>query len=84
MIATIHNPMLSGLNQRTLYRLQNFKDICYLLLVQYVAYSLFYAWAIHLSTKKDMSLVSVFFSSVSLSLSHWYPGSGVVLDCIDS
>ena len=23
-------------------------------------------------------------SSVSLSLSHWYPGSGVVLDCIVS
>ena len=23
-------------------------------------------------------------SSVSLSLSHWYPGSGVVLICIDS
>ena len=23
-------------------------------------------------------------SSVSVSLSHWYPGSGVVLDCIDS
>ena len=22
--------------------------------------------------------------AVSLSLSHWYPGSGVVLDCIDS
>ena len=22
--------------------------------------------------------------SVRLSLSHWYPGSGVVLDCIDS
>ena len=22
--------------------------------------------------------------SVSLSLSHWYPGSGVILDCIDS
>ena len=21
---------------------------------------------------------------VSVSLSHWYPGSGVVLDCIDS
>ena len=21
---------------------------------------------------------------MSLSLSHWYPGSGVVLDCIDS
>ena len=25
-----------------------------------------------------------FVVSVSLSLSHWYPGSGVVLDCIDS
>ena len=23
-------------------------------------------------------------STVSLSLSHWYPGSCVVLDCIDS
>ena len=23
-------------------------------------------------------------SAVSLSLSYWYPGSGVVLDCIDS
>ena len=23
-------------------------------------------------------------STVSLLLSHWYPGSGVVLDCIDS
>ena len=22
--------------------------------------------------------------SVNLSLSHWYPGSGLVLDCIDS
>ena len=22
--------------------------------------------------------------TVSLSISHWYPGSGVVLDCIDS
>ena len=23
-------------------------------------------------------------STVSLSFSHWYPGSGVVFDCIDS
>ena len=22
--------------------------------------------------------------AVNLSLSHWYPGSGVILDCIDS
>ena len=30
------------------------------------------------------SWLSFVMSAVSLSLSHWYPGSGVVLDCIDS
>ena len=30
------------------------------------------------------SWLSFMVSAVSLSLSHWYPGSGVVLDCIDS
>ena len=30
------------------------------------------------------SWLSFVVSSVSLSLSHCYPGSGVVLDCIDS
>ena len=30
------------------------------------------------------SWLSFVVSSVTLSLSHWYPGSGVVLDCIDS
>ena len=30
------------------------------------------------------SWLSFVVSSVSLSLSHWYPWSGVVLDCIDS
>ena len=30
------------------------------------------------------SWLSFVVSSVSLSLSHWYPGSGVVLDCTDS
>ena len=30
------------------------------------------------------SWISFAVSTVSLSLSHWYPGSGVVLDCIDS
>ena len=29
-------------------------------------------------------LALVFSLTVSLSLSHWYPGSGVVLHCIDS
>ena len=30
------------------------------------------------------SLGSLWCLSVSLSLSHWYPGSDVVLDCINS
>ena len=30
------------------------------------------------------SWLSFVVSAVSLSLSHWYPGSGVVLDCIIS
>ena len=30
------------------------------------------------------SWLSFVVHTVSLSLSHWYPGSGVVLDCIDS
>ena len=30
------------------------------------------------------SVHSFVVSTMSLSLSHWYPGSGVVLDCIDS
>ena len=30
------------------------------------------------------SRLSFVVSTVSSSLSHWYPGSGVVLDCIDS
>ena len=30
------------------------------------------------------SWLSFVVSTVSLSLSHWYPGSGVVRDCIDS
>ena len=30
------------------------------------------------------SWLSFVVSSVSFSLSHWYPGSGVLLDCIDS
>ena len=30
------------------------------------------------------SWLSFVVSTVGLSLSYWYPGSGVVLDCIDS
>ena len=36
------------------------------------------------SGKGLTSWLSFVVSTVSLSLSHWYPGSGVVLDCIDS
>ena len=36
------------------------------------------------SGKGLTSWLSFVVSAVSLSLSHWYPGSGVVLDCIDS
>ena len=38
----------------------------------------------HLLGKGLTSWLSFVVSAVSLSLSHWYPGSGVVLDCIDS
>ena len=34
--------------------------------------------------KRLTSWLSLVVSTMSLSLSHWYPGSGVVLDCIDS
>ena len=34
---------------------------------------------------KDLPLGSrLWYPILSLSLAHWYPGSGVVLDCIDS
>ena len=33
--------------------------------------------------KRLTSWLSFVVSTVSLSLSHWYPGSGVVLNCID-
>ena len=37
-----------------------------------------------LAGKGLTSWLSFVMSTVSLSLSHWYPGSGEVLDCIDS
>ena len=52
-------------------------------------------WAYRVCSNDDPSLtlpagkgltswLSFVVSTVSLSLSHWYPGSGVVLNCIDS
>ena len=34
--------------------------------------------------KADLLAPRLWCLTVSLSLSHWFPGSGVVLDCIDS
>ena len=34
--------------------------------------------------RADLLALVLWCLTVSLSLSHWYPGSGVVLDCIDS
>ena len=34
--------------------------------------------------KRQTSWLSSVMSIVKLSLSHWYPGSGAVFDCIDS
>ena len=39
---------------------------------------------IHLYTKGKRLHIRLWCPIVSFSLSHWYPGSGVVLDCIDS
>ena len=39
---------------------------------------------LYLSDNYQADVVEAFYSTVSLLLSHWYPGSGVVLDCIDS
>ena len=47
-------------------------------------YSLFICASWSPAGKGLTSWLSFVVSSVSLSLSHWYPGSGVVLDCIDS
>ena len=44
----------------------------------------FYVLCGHLLEKGLTSWLSFVVSTVSLSLSHWYPGSGVVLNCIDS
>ena len=34
--------------------------------------------------RADLLALVLWCLTVCLSLSHWYPGSGVVLDCIDS
>ena len=54
------------------------------IIVWYKTASLFICASWSPAGKGLTSWLSFEVSSVSLSLSHWYPGSGVVLDCIDS
>ena len=53
---------------------------CFVLCLLCFCTRLFYC-ALWSPAGKGLSFVV---STVSLSLSHWYPGSGVVLECIDS
>ena len=50
--------------------------------VPLLLYEIWFMWSP--AGKGLTSWLSFVVSAVSLSLSHWYPGSGVVLDCIDS
>ena len=59
--------------------------LCLLCFVRVCLYVLLFICASWSPAGKGLtSWPSFVVSSVSLSLSHWYPGSGVVLDCIDS
>ena len=49
-----------------------------------LVFAMFCARLFICSGKGLTSWLSFVVSTVSLSLSHWYPGSGVVLNCIDS
>ena len=73
--------------------LVNYDKLSYILHIIYTYISLaFLSWDVFKQLNPDKapagkgltSWLSFVVSSVSLSLSHWYPGSGVVLDCIDS
>ena len=58
--------------------------LCYLCLVFVMLSRLFIAALWSAAGKGLTTWLSFVVSSVSLSLSHWYPRSGAVLDCIDS
>ena len=59
--------------------------LCYFCLVLLCFHARLFVDALWSPAGKGMtSWLSFVMSIVTLSLSHWYPGSGVVLDCIDS
>ena len=57
---------------------------CSVLCLLYLCVCLFICALRSPAGKGLTSWLSFVVSTVSLSLSHWYSGSGVVLDCIDS
>ena len=59
--------------------------LCYFCLVGLSFHARLFVDALWSPTGKGLiSWLSLWCLSVTLSLSHWYPGSGVGLDCIDS
>ena len=60
-----------------------FREVCYTV-VLYAPCVCLYVLCGHLLGKGWPLGSRLWCLTVSLSLSHWYPGSGVVLDCIDS
>ena len=58
--------------------------LCFCLVFAMSLCASFYMCFVVNAGKGLTSWLSFVVSTVSLSLSHWYPGSGVVLDCIDS
>ena len=59
--------------------------LCYFCLVVLCFHARLFVDALWSLVGKGLtSWLSFVMSMVTLSLSHWYPGSGVVLDCINS
>ena len=62
--------------------------LCYFCLVLLCFHAHLFVDALWSSAGKGLTswllFVMFYCDNVTLSLSHWYPGSGVVLDCIDS
>ena len=60
-------------------------DLCYFCLVLLCFHARLYVDALWSPAGKGLTTwLSFVMSNLTLSLIHWYPGSGVVLDCIDS
>ena len=59
--------------------------LCYFCLVLLCIHARLFVGALWSPAGKELtSWLSFVMSNLTLSLSHWYPGSDVVLDCIDS